>query len=78
MDTSFQYAKGRFVNPKRIIDTAVYSKQSDSPDSEGHYPINWRVALTLDVANKDKGTLYSDAFSTEQAALEFCSKIPLS
>lgn len=74
----FEYAKNRFCNPKKIIEVSVYSKQSQSPDSEGQYPAAWRVALTIDVQNKDKGTLYSDAFETERQAVDFAKSVPIS
>lgn len=76
-EQNFQYAKGRYVNPKRIVEVSVYSKQATSPDNEGNYPTTWRVAISLDVKEAEKSTVYSDPFATETDANNFAQKIPL-
>lgn len=73
---NFEYAKNRFVNPKKIVDASIYSKQAQAPDANGNYPVTIRVALSIDTENKDKGTIYSDAFETETAARAFIQNIP--
>jgi hypothetical protein len=76
-ETNFEYAKGRFCNPKKIIEVSVYSKQMPGKDNPSDYETIYRVAITLDVQNKDKGTLYSDGFDTETKAIEFAKTIPI-
>jgi uncharacterized membrane protein affecting hemolysin expression len=73
---NFEYAKNRFVNPKKIVDASIYTKQAQAPDAQGNYHVTVRVALSIDTENKDKGTVYSDPFATETAAREFIQNIP--
>jgi len=75
-EINFKYAKNRFVNPKKIIDVSVYSKQLPDLDDQGKNKIAWRVAITVDVLNKDNSTLYSDAYATEVEALKFAESVP--
>lgn len=73
---NFEYAKNRFVNPKKIVDANVYSKQAQAPNENGHYPVTIRVALSIDTENKEKGTIYSDPFPSETEAREYIKNIP--
>lgn len=69
MKKPYEYAKGRFImNPEKVIDISVYSKQIPGQENPSEYETVWRVAYTLDVEHKDKGTLYSDGFKTEGEA----------
>jgi hypothetical protein len=71
MKKPYEYAKNRFImNPEKVIDVSVYSKQDKNVDANGEYPVIWRVAYTIDVKESDKGTVYSDGFGTEAAARE--------
>lgn len=74
----FQYAKNRFVNPKKIVSVSIYSKQSKDVDESGNYPVVHRVAIDLDVKEVTKSVVYSDAYATEQEAAKFLSTIPVS
>lgn len=73
----FEYAKNRFVNPAKIIGVSIYSKQSQSPDNQGNYPLTYRVAIDLDVKEVSKATVYSDGYPTEAEAKEFLVKVPV-
>ena len=77
-EQNFEYAKGRFCKSSKIIEVSVYSKQIPGKDNPSEYETVYRVALTLDVQNKDKGTLYSDGFDTEAKALEYAKTVPIS
>lgn len=76
-EDKFEYAKGRYVNTAKIIDLAVYGKQSTTVNDKGEYPVVWRVAIALDVQATDKGTVYSDPFETEPQANQFAKSVPL-
>lgn len=74
----FEYAKNRFVNPAKIIGVSVYTKQASTPNEMGEYVHVYRVAIDLDVKEATKGTVYSDAYETEQAAIAFLKTVPVS
>lgn len=76
-ESNFTYARGRRINPKRILETAVYEKQVPGKDNPSDYTTVWRVAITLDVQASDKNTVYSDPFATEADAEAFADKIPM-
>lgn len=73
----FQYAKGRFINSSKIIEASIYEKQVPGKDNPSAYETIIRVAITLDVQNKDKGVVYSDAFSSVSEAELYVSKLPI-
>lgn len=70
-----EYAKNRWLNPEKIIDAAVYSKQSESADANGNYKIVWRIAFKVDVQSEVKQQLYSDPFDTEKEARDWLLQI---
>lgn len=72
---TFEYAKGRFLNPKKVIDASIYTKQSKEVDSTGNYPVVTRVAIAMDTENKDKSTLFSDPMPDDKAARNFIQSI---
>jgi len=74
----FEYAKGRFVNPSKISNCSIYTKQGDTPDEQGNYPITHRVAIDLDVKDATKATVYSDAYTNDSEARRFVGTIPIS
>lgn len=73
----FEYAKGRFINPAKIIEVSIYKKDVPGKEDPSDYTTVYRVALTLDVQVKDKGVVYSDGFETEAAARLFAMTIPM-
>lgn len=74
---NFEYAKGRFISPARIIEVSVYSKKVPGKDNPSDYETVHRIAITLDVQQTDKSVVYSDAFATEDLAVAFARTIPL-
>lgn len=77
MKSLFQYAKNRFINPEKIIGASIYSKQTETPNDEGKYPVILRVAIDLDVKEAPKATVYSDPFNSEEEAKNFLLTIPM-
>jgi hypothetical protein len=77
-EINFEYAKGRYINPKKIIELSVYSKSVPGTDNPSEYRTVWRVALTIDVQNKENSTMYSDPYATEAEANSFAKTVPLS
>lgn len=73
----FEYAKNRFVNPKKIIGVSIYQKQGQDVDQDGNYPVVYRVAIDLDVKDSPKGTVYSDPYTSESEAKKFLVTIPI-
>ena len=63
----FEFAKGRYVNPRKILSVNIYQKES-----------NWRVAIELDASYKEQHTVYSDPFTIYEAAQAYVNLIPLS
>jgi hypothetical protein len=76
-EIKFKYAKGRFLNPNKVVDASVYSKQLPEVDDQGKNKIVWRVAISMDVINKESSVLYSDGFATEQEAERFAMTVPM-
>ncbi len=73
---NFQYAKGRFLNPAKIVDASIYEKQAKEVNDKGEYPVVVRVAFAMDTENKDKATLYSDVLQSWSAAEQFIASVP--
>lgn len=63
----FEYAKGKFVNPKKVIAVNAYEKEG-----------KWRAAIDVDVVSKEKATLYSDAFETYDSCRNYIANFPTS
>jgi hypothetical protein len=76
-EQSFEYARGRFINPSRIIEVSVYKKDVPGKENPSAYETVYRIALTLDVQQADKSVVYSDAYASEADALAYARAVPL-
>lgn len=73
----FEYAKGRFVNPAKIVSANIYRKADGGTDNEGKPTEIIRVAIKLDVNEATKSEVYSDPFANEVLAAAFVKSLPL-
>lgn len=62
----FEFAKGKFLNTKKLIQANIYEKDG-----------GFRVAFDMDAASKEKATLYSDKFTSAEAATALIQQIDL-
>lgn len=62
----FEYKTNRFLNPQRIIAANVYQKDDQT-----------RVAIDLDVLDTNMKTVYTDSFTSMEAAKSFCVNLPI-
>lgn len=73
----FEYQKNRFVMPSRIISASIYNKQNGISDTNGQPNIEIRVAIEIDVMQRENNALFCGPFASEQIAKEFIKTIPL-
>lgn len=62
----FEFAKGKFLNQSKLIQVNIYQKEN-----------TFRVAFDMDSVSKEKSTLYSEAFTSYEAALALVQSIIL-
>lgn len=73
----FEYTKGRFVNPKKMIGANVYKKQVGTDNNNGQPIHEIRVAIDLDTENKDKSVIYAGPFPDEFSAENYAKSLPI-
>lgn len=62
----FEFAKGKFLNQNKLIQANIYEKDG-----------GFRVAFDMDSTSKEKSTLYSDKFTSSEAALALVQQLDL-
>ena len=72
----FQFAKGRFVNPARILTAHIYQKDETDNSGQATGRKILRVAIELDTLDKAKSSIFSDAMPDLAAAESFINSIP--
>ena len=76
-DQMFQYARGRYVNPHKILTANIYSKDSPNGESPSNDGKVLRIAIDLDAVETSKSVVYSDPMPGWAEAEAFILNIPV-
>jgi hypothetical protein len=74
----FEYAQGRFLNPKRIICANIYRKKITQDASQGIAREEIRVAIDLTTGGPKPECVYAGPFTSEEHAKQFIQTLPAS
>ena len=72
----FEYSNGRFVQVSRIVAASIYNKPLNTVDENGEQRKEIRVAIEIDVAQRENNTLFGGPFTDTEAARAFILSIP--